>query len=154
MMLLPQFAQLATRFALPWSVYVRLLSVKSPAARAFYESKALLQGWSARLQSASKVGTAGSSVSAVERQLRKHRIDQRWPFDAFHIRRKPRSCLIVHPRERTAGIMIEEYRCIVECKAVGLEQRSIECREPLVTEFGQLGIEFGTVTHICYSAGP
>ncbi|WP_458367971.1 DUF1016 N-terminal domain-containing protein [Mycetohabitans endofungorum] len=43
-----QFAQLAACFALPWSVYVRLLSVKSPAARAFYGSKALRQGWSVR----------------------------------------------------------------------------------------------------------
>ncbi|KND56319.1 hypothetical protein BPUN_0764 [Candidatus Paraburkholderia kirkii] len=32
---------LAARFALPWSAYVRLLSVKSDAARAFYESEAL-----------------------------------------------------------------------------------------------------------------
>ncbi|WP_353615405.1 YhcG family protein [Burkholderia sp. b14] len=44
----PQFAQLAARFALPWPAYVRLLSVKLPAARAFYESEALRQGWSVR----------------------------------------------------------------------------------------------------------
>jgi hypothetical protein len=38
---LPNLATLATRFPLPWSAYVRLLSVKSEAARAFYETEAL-----------------------------------------------------------------------------------------------------------------
>jgi predicted nuclease of restriction endonuclease-like (RecB) superfamily len=31
---------------LPWSAYVRLLSVKNPQARAFYETEALRGGWS------------------------------------------------------------------------------------------------------------
>jgi predicted nuclease of restriction endonuclease-like (RecB) superfamily len=35
-------------FALPWSVYVRLLSVKNTAARAFYEAETLRNGWSVR----------------------------------------------------------------------------------------------------------
>jgi predicted nuclease of restriction endonuclease-like (RecB) superfamily len=39
---------LAPRFVLPWSAYVRLLSVKNPEARAFYESEALRSGWSVR----------------------------------------------------------------------------------------------------------
>jgi predicted nuclease of restriction endonuclease-like (RecB) superfamily len=39
---------LAPRFVLPWSVYVRLLSVKNPEARAFYESEALRAGWTVR----------------------------------------------------------------------------------------------------------
>lgn len=46
--LLPNLATLATRFPLPWSAYVRLLSVKSEAARAFYETEALRCGWSVR----------------------------------------------------------------------------------------------------------
>lgn len=41
-------ATLAARFPLPWSAYVRLLSVKSPAARSFYETEALRGGWSVR----------------------------------------------------------------------------------------------------------
>jgi predicted nuclease of restriction endonuclease-like (RecB) superfamily len=36
------------RFVLPWSAYVRLLSVKNPEARAFYEAEALRSGWSVR----------------------------------------------------------------------------------------------------------
>jgi predicted nuclease of restriction endonuclease-like (RecB) superfamily len=45
----PQLAQgLASTFRLPWSAYVRLLSVKSPEARSFYETEALRLGWSVR----------------------------------------------------------------------------------------------------------
>jgi len=39
---------LANQFPLPWSAYVRLLSVKSPEARNFYETEALRLGWSVR----------------------------------------------------------------------------------------------------------
>ena len=33
---------------MPWSAYVRLLSVKNPEARTFYEAEALRSGWSIR----------------------------------------------------------------------------------------------------------
>ena len=39
---------LRTPFPLPWSHYVRLLSVEDPDARAFYETEALRGGWSVR----------------------------------------------------------------------------------------------------------
>lgn len=42
------FSTLAKAFPLPWSAYVRLLSVKSLPARTFYEREALRGGWSAR----------------------------------------------------------------------------------------------------------
>ncbi|NMG17052.1 PDDEXK nuclease domain-containing protein [Aromatoleum bremense] len=42
----PDLAALAQAFPLPWSAYVRLLSVKNPQARAFYETEALRGGWS------------------------------------------------------------------------------------------------------------
>jgi predicted nuclease of restriction endonuclease-like (RecB) superfamily len=38
----------ASQFPLPWSAYVRLLSVKNPDARTFYETEALRSGWSIR----------------------------------------------------------------------------------------------------------
>ena len=38
----------ATCFPLPWSAYVRLLSVKNENARQFYETEALRGGWSVR----------------------------------------------------------------------------------------------------------
>jgi predicted nuclease of restriction endonuclease-like (RecB) superfamily len=40
--------ELARRFPLPWSAYVRLLSVRSEEARRFYEAEALRGGWSVR----------------------------------------------------------------------------------------------------------
>lgn len=39
---------IACHFPLPWSIYVRLLSVKSEPARKFYETEALRGGWSVR----------------------------------------------------------------------------------------------------------
>lgn len=41
-------AQIAARFPLPWSAYVRLLAVKNENARSFYETEALRAGWSVR----------------------------------------------------------------------------------------------------------
>src|SRR5205814_6162615 len=41
-------ASVASLFPLPWSHYVRLLSVKNPEARRFYEAEALRGGWSVR----------------------------------------------------------------------------------------------------------
>ncbi len=38
----------ANQFPLPWSAYVRLLSVKNQEARTFYETEALRLGWSVR----------------------------------------------------------------------------------------------------------
>ncbi|MEF8760395.1 MAG: PDDEXK nuclease domain-containing protein [Candidatus Accumulibacter sp. UW25] len=42
----PDLSILAQAFPLPWSAYVRLLSVKNPQARAFYQAEALRSGWS------------------------------------------------------------------------------------------------------------
>lgn len=44
----PDLHALAAQFPLPWSAYVRLLSVKNPLARSFYETEALRCGWSVR----------------------------------------------------------------------------------------------------------
>jgi len=41
-------SDLGRAFPLPWSHYVRLLSVDAPEARAFYEAEALRGGWSVR----------------------------------------------------------------------------------------------------------
>lgn len=44
----PTLAIVAERFPLPWSHYVRLLSVKDGEARSFYEAEALRGGWTVR----------------------------------------------------------------------------------------------------------
>jgi predicted nuclease of restriction endonuclease-like (RecB) superfamily len=41
-------SELSQAFPLPWSAYVRLLTVKSEHARQFYEEEALRSGWSVR----------------------------------------------------------------------------------------------------------
>lgn len=41
-------AALTARFPLPWSAYVRLLAVKKPEARSFYETEVLRSGWTVR----------------------------------------------------------------------------------------------------------
>jgi hypothetical protein len=41
-------SEIASRFPLPWSAYVRLLSVKNSEARVFDETEALRSGWSVR----------------------------------------------------------------------------------------------------------
>jgi predicted nuclease of restriction endonuclease-like (RecB) superfamily len=43
-----QLSQVAARFPLPWSHYVRLLALHSDEARKFYETEALRCGWSVR----------------------------------------------------------------------------------------------------------
>ncbi len=45
-----------TVFPLPWSHYVKMLSVRKPDARAFYEAEALRGGWSLR-QLSRQIGT-------------------------------------------------------------------------------------------------
>ena len=42
------FSSIASSFPLPWSAYVRLLSVKNDNVRRFYETEALRGGWSVR----------------------------------------------------------------------------------------------------------
>jgi DUF1016 N-terminal domain len=46
--LLVNVPTLSAIFPLPWSAYLRLLAVKSPDARKFYEAEAILAGWSVR----------------------------------------------------------------------------------------------------------
>ena len=41
-------SRIASSFPLPWSAYVRLLTVKNTRAREFYEAEALRSGWSVR----------------------------------------------------------------------------------------------------------
>lgn len=49
-------SDIARLFPLPWSHYVRLLSLKNPEARSFYEKEALRGGWTVR-QMERQIGT-------------------------------------------------------------------------------------------------
>lgn len=46
--LLASVSTLSAIFPLPWSAYLRLLAVRSPEARKFYEAEAIRAGWSVR----------------------------------------------------------------------------------------------------------
>lgn len=46
--LLSSVPTLSAMFPLPWSAYLRLLAVRSPEARKFYEAEAIRAGWSVR----------------------------------------------------------------------------------------------------------
>ena len=60
---LPELAQV---FTLPWSAYVRLLSVKDAHARQFYEAEALRGGWSVR-QLDRQIGSQFSERTALSK---------------------------------------------------------------------------------------
>lgn len=67
----------AHQFPLPWSAYVRLLTVKRPEARTFYEAEALRSGWSVRqldrqIQSQYYERTALSKNRAAMREKAAH----------------------------------------------------------------------------------
>jgi hypothetical protein len=73
---------LAQAFPLPWSAYVRLLSVKKPQARAFYETEALRGGWSVLNWT---VRSVASSMNAPRYRITGQRCCKRakWPNTAI-----------------------------------------------------------------------
>src|SRR4051812_27384939 len=79
-----ELAEVARRFPLPWSCYVRLLSVRNPEAQRFYESEALRGGWTVR-QLDRQIGSQFYERTALSKNkaamLRKGQ--QRMPTDAL-----------------------------------------------------------------------
>ena len=59
-------AAVAARFPLPWSHYVRLLAVRNPEARRFYEAETLRGGWTIR-QLDRQIGTQFYERTALSR---------------------------------------------------------------------------------------
>ena len=64
--LLDVLRSLSQRFPLPWSHYVRMLSVKNPLAREFYEIEALRGGWTVK-QLNRQIGTQFYERTALSR---------------------------------------------------------------------------------------
>jgi predicted nuclease of restriction endonuclease-like (RecB) superfamily len=56
----------SAQFPLPWSHYVRLLSVENPSAREFYETEALRGGWTVK-QLARQINTSFYERTALSR---------------------------------------------------------------------------------------
>jgi hypothetical protein len=89
---------LAEAFPLPWSAYVRLLSVRNELARQFYETEALRGGWSVR-QLERQINSQFYERTALSRnragRQRRLRLDDTWfrvDLLFFHRRLK---CLLV-----------------------------------------------------------
>jgi len=70
--------ELAQVFTLPWSAYVRLLSVKDEHARQFYEAEALRGGWSVR-QLDRQIGSQFYERTALSKNKAAMLAKARWP---------------------------------------------------------------------------
>lgn len=91
-------AGITAHFPLPWSAYVRLLSVKNLLARQFYETEALREGWSVR-QLDRQINSQFYERTALSRDK------------AAMLRRgqEPRSSDIVHPEEEIKDPFVLEF---------------------------------------------
>jgi len=81
---------LASRFPLPWSAYVRLLSVKNSEARSFYEAEALRSGWSIRQldrqigsQFYERIALSQNKAAMLEKAQKSETIDLVTPEEAI-----------------------------------------------------------------------
>ena len=119
-------AALAQRFPLPWSAYVRLLSVANPQARAFYEAEALRGSWSVR-QLDRQIGSQFYERTALSRDkaamLRKGR--------------RPRSEDAVTPEEAIKDPFVLEFLGLRdEYSEADLEEALIRHLEAFLLELG------------------
>jgi len=80
----------ASAFPLPWSSYVRLLSVKKAEARAFYETEALRSGWSMRQlnrqiesQLYERIALSRNKAAMLEKAKKTERSDTITPEEAI-----------------------------------------------------------------------
>lgn len=64
-------SELAQVFTLPWSAYVRLLSVNDDHARQFYEAEALRGGWSVRQLPCRCIATMPRSIGPMRMRIRR-----------------------------------------------------------------------------------
>ena len=71
-------SKLAQVFTLPWSAYVRLLSVKDDHARQFYEAEALRGGWSVR-QLDRQIGSQFYERTALSKDKAAMLVKGQWP---------------------------------------------------------------------------
>ena len=119
--------ELAGVFPLSWSEYVRLMSVESPQARAFYESEAIRGGW---------------SVRQLDRQISTQ-------FYERAVRSKRRQALMARgqtPKESDAVSVEEEVRdpYLLEFLNLKDEYSETELEEALIRHLEWFLLEMGT----------
>lgn len=66
----PQTVSAESRFALPWSHYVRLIGIANPEKRRFYEAEAVRGGWSVRQLTARSIPSSTREPPFPETKLR------------------------------------------------------------------------------------
>ena len=119
-------ARIAAHFPLPWSAYVRLLSVKNLHAREFYETEALRGGWSVR-QLDRQINTQFYERTALSRDK------------VAMLRRGQgrRSDDIVHPEEEIKDPYVLEFLDLKdEYSERDLEEALIQRLETFLLELG------------------
>jgi predicted nuclease of restriction endonuclease-like (RecB) superfamily len=112
---------------LPWSHYVRLLSIEDPAAREFYEEQALRGGWSVR-----QLGRQISSQFYERTLLSKNK--------AAMLRRgaKPKPVDLVSPEEELKDPYVLEFLDLKD------EYSESELEEALILELESFLLELGS----------
>ncbi len=119
-------AGIVAHFLLPWSAYVRLLSVKNSFAREFYETEALRGGWSVR-QLDRQINSQFYERTALSRDK-----------TAMLSRgQEPRSGDIVHPEEEIKDPFVLEFLDLKdEYSERELEDALIQQLETFLLELG------------------
>ena len=119
-------ARIAAHFPLPWSAYVRLLSVKNLRAREFYETEALRGGWSVR-QLDRQINAQFYERTALSR-------DKAAMLNRGHGRR---SDDIIHPEEEIKDPYVLEFLDLKdEYSERDLEEALIQRLETFLLELG------------------
>lgn len=119
-------ADLAQAFPLPWSHYVRLLSVRKETAREFYEAEALRGGWSVR-QLDRQIGT----------QFYERTLLSRNKAAMLNQGQKPRPADYVSPEEEIKDPLVLEFLNLKdEYSESDLEAALLQHIEPFLLELG------------------
>lgn len=123
-------------FPLPWSHYVRLLSVKDAHARKFYESEALRGGWTVK-QLDRQIGT-----SFYERTM---------------LSKNKAAMLTKHNRARPEDQMSVEEQIkdpfVLEFLGLKDEYSESDMEEALITQLEQFLLELGGISHSLGGSG-
>ena len=120
------FDDLLTAFPLPWSAYVRLLSVRDEHAREFYEAEALRGGWSVR-QLDRQIGSQFYERTALSKNK----------AAMLTSGRKPRTKDLVVPQEQIKDPFVLEFLDLKdEYSESDLEDALIRHLETFLMELG------------------
>ena len=120
------FNDLLTAFPLPWSAYVRLLSVRDEHARSFYEAEALRGGWSVR-QLDRQIGSQFYERTALSKNR----------AATLTKGRNPRSEYLVRPAEEIKDPFVLEFLDLKdEHSESDLEEALVHHLETFLLELG------------------